>query len=292
MLKFKTESPRVREFLFTLAIIKRSKVNLAALGIIATFYLMAIFAPWLTPYDPTKVDVTNKLAMPSLEHPLGTDHLGRDVLSRLIYGARTSMFIGIVVVVTQSIIGILVGLTAGYAGGKLDELLMRITDMFMAFPRLILAMLFAYILGRGIFSATFALSLVGWTSVARLVRSVAIVEKEKEYVTAAKVLGKSDFQILFGEILPNALHPVMVTATLGIGGTIVIAAGLSFIGVGVQPPTPDWGVMISDGYRFLMDQPWVALSPGVLIMLAVLGFNILGDALRDALDPRLRREIR
>ena len=289
---FDRESPRFREFLFTVNIIRRSKMNLVSLGIILAFYLMAILAPWISPHDPTKVDLAQKLVNPNSVYLLGTDELGRDLLSRLVYGARTSMLIGIVVVVTQSVIGTIFGLFAGYVGGKVDEIIMRVTDIFMAFPRLILAMLFAYILGRGLFSATFAISLVGWTSTARLIRSVVIVEKEKEYVTAAKAVGKRDHQILIDEILPNSLHPLMVTATLGIGGTIVLAAGLSFIGVGVQPPTPDWGVMISDGLRFMLDKPWIAISPGILIILAVLAFNILGDALRDALDPRLRRERR
>lgn len=288
----KTESPRFREFLITLRMIRRSKLTLVALGVIIMLYIVATIPFLIAPYDPYELHLENKLAPPSTDHLFGTDQMGRDILSRLIYGTQISMYLGIVVVAVTNVIGVPLGSVAGYAGGKIDEVIMRITDMFMAFPAIVLAMLLAYVLGRGAFSALVALSLVNWCSTARLIRGVVISEKEKEYVTAAKILGKNTPQILFEEILPNSIHPIIVTSTLNIGWCIVWMAALSFIGVGVQPPIADWGVMISTGHRFLLDQPWIAITPGLLIILAVLSFNIVGDTLRDALDPRLRRQIR
>lgn len=289
---FNKENPRFRELSLTLKLIRRSKTTLVSLGVILALYLMAVFAPLIAPYDPYELDPKNKLASPGWDHLLGTDVLGRDVVSRLMYGARVSLFLGIFVVALMAIIGVPLGSISGYFGGKIDEVIMRITDIFMSFPGIVLAMLFAYVIGRGVWSTLVALSLVYWTSIARLIRGVVMSEKEKEYVTAAKALGKSNFQILFSEILPNAMHPIIVTSTLQIGRTIIWASALSFVGVGVQPPHPDWGIMISKGYRFLMDQPWVALSPGILIIITVLALNIVGDTLRDVLDPRLRRQIK
>jgi peptide/nickel transport system permease protein len=285
------ESVRFRELVLTLRLIKRSKLTVVCIGVIALLYLTAILAPYLAPYSPYELDLKNKLIPPNSEHLLGTDQLGRDILSRLMYGARTSLMVGVLVVSIIIIIGLPLGLVAGYFGGKVDELIMRITDMFMSFPGITLAMLLAYILGRGTISALIALSLVQWTSIARLVRSVVLSEREKEYAIAAKALGKNTFRILFEEILPNALHPVIVISTLQIGSTIIWASALSFVGVGVQPPEPDWGVMISEGYKFIMDQPWAAITPGILIIVTVLSFNLIGDTLRDILDPQIRRRL-
>lgn len=284
------EEPQFRELKFTLRMIRRSKITLGAIVIILIFWGIAIVGPYITPYDPIEPHLKHRLEGPSSRFLLGTDSLGRDILSRIIYGTRFSMIVGIVVVGIAVLIGLPLGAVSGYFGGKIDELLMRFTDIVMAFPGLTLAMLFAYIMGRGLISAIFGLSLVSWTVTARLVRGVVMLEKEKEYVTAAKVMGKSDLQILFGEILPNSIHPIIVSSMMNMGTTIIAVAGLSFVGVGIQPPTPDWGVMINEGRQFLLDQPLYATVPGVLIITVVLAYNIVGDALRDALDPTLRRQ--
>ena len=284
------EEPRFRELKFTLRMIKKSKLTIAAIGVIIAFYLVAVLSPYIVPYDPFEINTKIKLSGPSSEHLLGVDQLGRDIVSRLIYGTQISMVVGIVVVGISVAIGLPLGSISGYLGGKVDELLMRLTDMFMAFPGLTLAMVMAYVLGRGLFSAIIGLSMVNWTTTARLVRGVVLSEKEKEYVMAAKALGKSDLQILFGEILPNCIHPIIVSSMMSLGTTIISVAGLSFVGVGIQPPIPDWGVMISEGRQYLMDQPLFATVPGLLIILLVLAFNIVGDTLRDAMDPALRRE--
>lgn len=286
------ENPRYRELFITLSMIKRNKFALVALGVIITTYLIAAVAPIIAPYDPYEQNLDNRLAKPSKEHLLGTDQLGRDIFSRLLHGSRISLSLGIVIVVISSAIGIPLGAVAGYYGGKVDEALMRITDLFMSWPSLVFAMLLAYILGRGMVSVFVALSLVYWTRIARLVRGTVLSEREKEYAIAAKVLGKNDFQILFNEILPNSIQPIMVMATMRLGTAIVSAAGLSFIGVGIQPPRPEWGLMISRGRMFLRQNPYYAIVPGIVIMIVVLAFNILGDTLRDALDPQLRRAIR
>jgi len=284
------EEPTFRELKLTLRMIKKSNLTVVAISVIIAFYVIAILAPYISPYNPNEIFYDHKLEPPSSQFLLGTDHLGRDILSRLIWGAQVSLVCGIVVVGISVIIGVPLGSISGYFGGKVDEVLMRFTDMVMAFPGLTLAMVMAYALGRGLFSAIIGLSMVSWTTYARLVRGVVISEKEKEYVTAARALGKSDTQTLFGEILPNSIHPIIVSSMMYLGHTIISVAGLSFVGVGIQPPTPDWGIMISDGRFYLMDHPLYAILPGVLIILLVLSFNIVGDTLRDALDPSLRRQ--
>jgi len=278
-----------REFRLILRMIGKSKMNIVAIGIIVVLYIIAIIAPYISPYDPLKLDTSNILAKPSGTHLLGTDAVGRDLFSRLLYGTRISMTAGVVVVAFIVIIGLPIGSIAGYFGGRLDDLLMRISDVLMAFPSLILCILFAYVIGRGVVGAVIAVSLVEWTTIARLVRGAVLLEKEKEYVMAARVLGKGDLSILFGEITPNAVYPVATAAMLLIGGAIIELAGLSFLGVGTQPPSPDLGVMVSEGRQYLTSQPWISVVPGVVIIIAVLMFNLIGDALRDALDPRLRR---
>ena len=196
-----------------------------------------------------------------------------------------------VVVAITVAIGVPLGLISGYYGGKIDEVIMRITDIVMSFPGVSLAILLAYIAGRGIFSAALALALVGWTSMARVVRGVVMTEKEKDYVLAAKVIGKSDFRIMFEELLPNCFYPILVDAMMRLGTVIIALAGLSFIGVGVQPPEPDWGIIAAEGRKYIFEQPWLSVFPGILIIITVLAYNMIGDRLRDALDPRLRREL-
>ena len=283
------DEPKTRELRLTLRMIRKNKVTLAAIGVIIIFYMIAVFSPYIVPYDPLELHMKERLTNPSHKYLLGTDHMGRDIVSRLIYGAQISMVCGIVVVAISIAIGLPLGSIAGYFGGKIDEGLMRFTDMVMAFPGLTLSMIMAYVLGRGVFSAIVGLSMVRWCITARLVRGVILAEKEKEYVMAARAMGKSDTQILFGEILPNTMQPIIVSSMMGLGTTIISVAGLSFVGVGIQPPIPSWGVMINEGRQFLMDQPLYALVPGLLIILVVLAFNIVGDTLRDALDPSLRR---
>ena len=278
-----------REFRLILRMIGKSKINIVAVGIIVVLYLIAITAPYISPYDPLKLGTSNILAPPDGTHLLGTDAVGRDLFSRVLYGTRISMTAGLVVVALIVMIGLPIGSVAGYFGGRLDDLLMRSSDVLMAFPSLILAILFAYVIGRGVVGATIAISLVEWTTIARLVRGAVLLEKEKEYVMAARAVGKGDMSILFGEVLPNAIYPVVTTAMLLIGAAIIELAGLSFLGVGTQPPTPDLGVMVSEGRQYLISQPLISVVPGVVIIIAVLTFNLIGDALRDAMDPRLRR---
>ncbi|MEM2028282.1 MAG: ABC transporter permease [Candidatus Bathyarchaeia archaeon] len=290
-MKSVTRKPRTQEFLLMLRIIRKSKLTLASICILLFFYLLAILAPYVSPNDPRKSDATAVFAPPSPKYPLGTDHLGRDLLSRISHGARYSLFAPLFIVAITIIIGLPIGLMSGYFGGKLDQVLMRITDIFLSFPGITLALLFAYILGRGVFSAAFALAIVGWPSMARIVRGVVLVEKEKDYVIAARLTGKGNLKIIFEEILPNCLYPVIIQSVMMMGTLIIALAGLSFIGVGVQPPEPDWGVIISEGRVYLLEYPWVSLIPGIIILVVVIAYNLLGDRVRDALDPHLRSEL-
>jgi peptide/nickel transport system permease protein len=259
--------------------------GLALIGILA---LIALFAPLIAPADPLKQVLSTRLKPPSVAHWLGTDQLGRDVLSRMIYGARISLLIGTVVVGLAASLGTLVGVIAGYTGGWLDEGLMRLTDVFFAFPALILAMAISGALGPSLTNAMIAIAVVSWPVYARLVRSQVLSLREREFVEAARGLGASADRIVWRHILPNTLAPLLVQASFDMGGAILSAAGLSFIGFGAQPPTAEWGVMISDGRNYIVTQPWLSLFPGLAILLTVAAFNLIGDGLRDALDPRLR----
>jgi len=283
-----TKSPSNTESEITWRIIKESKIALTSIGVLVFFFTIALLAPLLSPYDPTAF-AGPKFMPPSRTYLLGTDHLGRDSLSRILYGARTSMVASVLIVLVTVIIGMPIGAISGYMGGKVDEFMMRFTDIIMSFPGITLALLIAYMLGRGIISAALALALIGWTTMARIVRSVVLSEKERDYVVAARVMGKSHPAILFREIMPNCMYPVIIDAVMRMGTTIIALAGLSFIGVGVQPPDSDWGIIIADSRKFLLDYPILTLLPGVLIIIVVLAYNMLGDRLRDALDPKLRR---
>ena len=264
-------------------------LNVVALALIAMLAACALLAPVLAPYDPLALDLAVRLKPPSPEHWLGTDSLGRDIASRILYGARISLVIGVVVVGSAGVFGTFVGLIAGYAGGLVDEALMRLTEVFLAFPALILAMAIAGALGPSLTNAIIAIAAVTWAVYARLTRGQILSLRRREFVEAARAMGASRMRIILRHLLPNALAPLMVQASFDMGSSIIAAAGLSFIGFGAQPPTPEWGVMISEGRNFINTQPWLSLFPGLAILLAVGSFNLLGDGLRDAFDPRLSR---
>ncbi|ELZ08210.1 binding-protein-dependent transport systems inner membrane component [Halovivax asiaticus JCM 14624] len=265
---------------------RSNTLNVIGLVIVLTLILTAIFAPMLAPHDPEEQHLRDRLEGPSAEHPLGTDQLGQDVLSRLIFGARVSLKIGVAVVGISLAIGTAVGVTAGYAGGYVDEGLMRLVDVLLAFPGLLLALVIAGILGPSLTNIMIALAIVGWTSYARVVRGSVLSVKEEEYVKASQLMGTGRLRIVGRHVLPNVMGPVVVLATLDMATVILSTAGLSFLGLGAQPPTPEWGTMISEGRYYLRSAWWVVNFPGLAIMFAVLGFNLLGDGLRDVLDPR------
>ena len=264
-------------------------LNLVALAIIAVFAACALLAPLLAPYDPLAQELGQRLRPPSPEHWLGTDSLGRDIASRILYGARISLIIGVVVVASAGVVGTAIGLIAGYAGGLVDEALMRLTEVFLAFPALILAMAIAGALGPSLTNAIIAIAAVTWAVYARLTRGQILSLRRREFVEAARAIGASRTRIVVRHLLPNALAPLMIQASFDLGSSIIAAAGLSFIGFGAQPPTPEWGVMISEGRNYISTQPWLSLFPGLAILLAVGSFNLLGDGLRDAFDPCLSR---
>jgi peptide/nickel transport system permease protein len=267
---------------------RRSPLTVAGLALIVLLALIALLAPLIAPADPLRQVLSTRLKPPSAQHWLGTDQLGRDLLSRMIYGSRISLLIGTVVVGLAASIGTIVGLIAGYSGGWLDEGLMRLTDVFLAFPALILAMAISGALGPSLTNAMIAIAVVSWPIYARLVRAQVLSLREREYVEAARSLGASPGRIVWQHILPNTLAPLLVQASFDMGSAILSAAGLSFIGFGAQPPTAEWGVMISDGRNYIVTQPWLSLFPGLAILFTVAAFNLIGDGLRDALDPRLR----
>ncbi len=256
--------------------------------IIASLALMGIFAPLITPYNPVKQDLVKVLVPPSSAHPLGTDHLGRDILSRIFYGARLSLFIGFLAVGLGLAIGVPLGIVSGYYGGWVDIAIQRLVDIMLSFPSFLLALSLVALLGVGLSNVILAVGVSTIPSFIRLARGTVLVVREQTYIEAAKAVGTGDTRILFRHILPNVTAPVIVQATLGLGMAILMASGLGFLGLGVQPPTPEWGSMLGEGRNYIFSAPHVATFPGIAIFLAVLGFNLLGDGLRDALDPYLR----
>jgi peptide/nickel transport system permease protein len=266
------------------------RYGVATLGaaIIAVWLVIAIAAPLLSPYMPDAVDVVNRLKPPSLAHWLGTDALGRDVLTRLLHGSRISLTTGFIVVIVSAAFGTLVGGIAAFARGRVEELIMRVTDLVLCFPPIILALAIAAALGIGTTNTIIAMLIVWWPKFSRLSRSLVIVQRSQEYVEAAHVVGLNPSRILMRHVLPNAVGPLIVLVTLDIGNAIITFAGLSFLGLGVVPPTPEWGSMVAEG-RELVEQWWVASFPGLAILSIVLGFNFLGDGIRDWLDPKSRR---
>jgi len=254
--------------------------------LVATITIVAIFAPLLSDRPPAQQNLRTRLEPPSAEQPFGTDEFGRSVMARTFHGARISLLTGLIPVLVSLSVGSLIGLTAGFFGGRLDALLMRFMDILLAFPSMLLALAVVGTLGPGLVNAVIAIAIVGVPEYARIVRSVVLVAKEEEYAQAAQALGAGRARVMFRHVFPNAIGPVTVQATLGIGFAIMSIAGLSFLGLGVQPPVSDWGEMLARGRRFLPDANWLMLFPGVAVSLTVLGFNLLGDAVRDALDPR------
>jgi peptide/nickel transport system permease protein len=246
----------------------------------------AIFAPLVANHGVEQMDMRNRFAYPTALHWLGTDNFGRDLWSRLVFGARISLTIAVTSVVCSAAVGTTVGLVAGYFGGWVDMVLMRITDIFLGFPAIVLALAIIAVLGPGIWNVALAIIAVAWTDYARVVRATTMVLREQNYVQAAKALGAGYGRILFQEILPNALGPIIVLASLGLGTAIISESALSFLGFGLPPPAPTWGWTLAYGTKFMRDQPWLAIVAGATIMLTVLGFNLLGDGLRDVLDPR------
>lgn len=286
----KAMSPRTRrsETRRWMLVLLRQPAVAAGVVVLLVFTLVALLAPLISPADPLAQNVVIGLQPPSFAHLMGTDKLGRDILSRMFHGTRISLTVGVLVVVSASLLGSALGALAGYRGGWADEALMRITDIFFAFPGLILAMAIAGALGPSLENALIAISAVTWPVYARLIRGQVLGLKEREFVIAARTLGMSEWRILLRHVLPNTLAPLLVQASFDLGGAITSVAGLSFIGFGAQPPTPEWGVMISEGRNYMATQWWLATFPALAILLAVGGLNLLGDGLRDLLDPRLR----
>jgi len=263
-----------------------NKLAVAGLVILLGLVVTTVAAPFLAPYDPTGQELGAELRPPCWAHPFGQDKLGRDVLSRIIYGARVSLLVGGVTVAITATMGVCVGIVAGYAGGSVDEALMRLTDIMMAFPGILLAIALMAIRGPGLNNVMIALCIMGWVGYARLARGQVLSVRERDYVHAARSLGAAPTRIMAHHLLPNILAPIIVEATFGMAGAILAEAGLSFLGLGTQPPTPSWGSMLNEGRQFLLVAPHLTTFPGLAIMVVVMGLNFLGDGLRDALDPR------
>jgi peptide/nickel transport system permease protein len=272
--------------------LRRNRLALAGAVLVLVFLFAAVGAPLLAPHDPAAAEAARRLQAPSLAHLLGTDHLGRDILSRLLYGARWSLGTSVFAMAVIVAIGVAVGTIAGYFGGLVDGLLMRVVDVVLAFPALILALALAGTLGPGLGSIVLALICVWWAGYARMVRGLVLSLRERHFVEAARALGLSHARIMLRHLLPNILSPVLVLATLEIGELILVLAALNFLGLGVEPPAPEWGVMINDARPYLLTAPRLMFYPGAAISLLVIGFNLLGDGLRDAMDPHMIPEPR
>ncbi len=257
-------------------------------AILLLIIIAALFAPLLAPQDPTRQDLEHDLLTYSPSHPLGTDKLGRDILSRTIYGSRVSLSVGIATVTLSLAIGLVVGSLSGYAGGWIDQVLMRLVDVLLAFPGILLAIAFTAVLGPGLHHVVIALCLIGWTGYARLVRGEILTLREREFVHAAQALGCKPHRVVTRHLLPNLLPPLLIQATFGLAGAVIAEGSLSFLGLGVEPPTPSWGAMLNEGRQFLLVAPHLTAYPGLALMITVLGLNLLGDALQEHLQPRHR----
>lgn len=271
-------------------LIRQNKLAAVSGIVIVLMILTAVFAPLAAPYDHLAQNLTERLQAPSMAHWLGTDELGRDVLSRIIFGARISLTIGLIPTLVSMAVGTVLGLCAGFYGGKVDFVIMRLADIMLAFPSLLLAMVVMYTMGGGLINIFIALSLINWAGTARVVRSQTLSLKEKEYVEAARSIGVGKWKIMFRHILPNCLPSLIVLFTLNIPSAILSEASLSFLGVGAQPPSASWGLMVVRGKKYLFSEPWLCIAPCVAIMIVVLAFNFWGDGLRDVLDPYLKEQ--
>jgi len=274
-----------RSYLSWLAF-RRNPLAIAGLGIVLSLVLVAALAPLLATYSPIAQDLTDRLQPPSAEHWFGTDEFGRDIYSRIVYGARITLYIVGLVVILVGPVGLLIGTVAGYLGGWVDTVLMRMTDIFLAFPRLILALALVSALGPGIENAIMAIAFTAWPPYARIARAETLTVRNSDFIAAAQLQGASSMRIIWGHIMPLCTSSLVVRLTLDMAGIILTAAGLGFLGLGAQPPLPEWGAMISTGRQYLLDQWWVATVPGIAILIVSLGFNLLGDGLRDVLDPK------
>ena len=264
----------------------RDKAALAGTAIIAILLLLAAIGPRISPYDPSEQNYDQMLEPPSLSHPLGTDQYGRDLATRIVYGCRFALLIGVAVVAIHFIVGVSLGLIAGYYGGFIDNIIMRLVDVMLAIPSVVLAVTIAGFLGGGIQNVIIAVGAIGWRAYTRLVRAEVLAAKEKTFVESARAIGCGNARIILRHIMPYTLAPVIAYTSLGVATAILWSAALSFLGMGAQPPTPEWGAMLADGREFIQDAWWIATFPGIAIMITVIGFNFFGDALRNALDPR------
>jgi peptide/nickel transport system permease protein len=269
---------------------RRNKLAMLGALIIFSLALVAVIAPLIAPFNPNQQDVLHRLEPPSPKHPLGTDDLGRDLFSRIIYGTRVSLLVGFVAIGLAIIIGSILGLLSGYFGGWFDTLIMRFVDIMLCFPTFFLILMVIAFLEPNIWNVMAVIGLTGWPSLTRLVRGECLSVREREFVQAAKVLGLSNIRVMFVHLLPNVMAPILVTATLGIGGAILTESALSFLGLGVQPPTPSWGNILTAGKDYISVAWWLSLYPGLAILITVLAYNLLGEGLRDVLDPRMMSE--
>jgi peptide/nickel transport system permease protein len=268
--------------------LKRNRMAMTGLGLVLGLFVVSIFAPWLAPYDPNHIDLKQVLMAPSQAHLLGTDTLGRDVFSRIIYGSRVSLKVGFVAVGLATLIGLLVGALAGYYGGWVDSALMRLVDLMLCFPAFFLILAVIAVLEPSIWNIMAVIGLTSWMGVARLVRAEFLSLREREFVTAARALGAGDVRLILRHMLPNALAPVMVSATLGVAGAILTESALSFLGLGVQPPTPSWGNILTAGKDNIEIAWWLSVFPGLAILVTVMSYNLLGEGIQEAIDPRLK----
>ncbi len=286
--EFQEAPPRVSEWRRFRRVFFQRKIVFFGLLVLIVLGLAAAFAPWISPYDPYKGNMRAVLLQPNAEHLLGTDPLGRDTLSRLIYGSRTALLVGFTTVTFAAVAGVILGLTAGYFGGITNMIIMRIMDLFLSFPMIILALFIAALLGGGIQNVIIALGIGALPGYARVMHGLTLSIRENDYILAGRAMGSSNSRTMLSHILPNALPPMIVLITLQLGSIILAEAGLSYLGIGIKPPGAAWGAMVNEGYRYLLTNIWLSVAPGLAIMLVVFAFNLVGDGLRDALDPRLR----
>jgi peptide/nickel transport system permease protein len=280
---------RFKELRYSLHLLLSNPISTIGIAGVLLLLIVTIFAPIIATHDPLEISLTGRFLPPSGEHLFGTDHLGRDIFSRVVYGSRISLTVGFITLIEATLIGTIIGLVAGYTGGTVDSVIMRITDVFLAFPNIILALSVAAALGRGIESVMIALGITWWPLYARLIRGQTLSVREEQYIEGAKLSGAGNLRIMLKHILPNCIAPLIVQISMDIGFTILAAASMGFLGIGAQSPSPEWGLQCASGSKYLVYQWWISTFPGLAIFISVISFNLLGDGLRDILDPRLRR---